>query len=68
MAKALKPSIERPFQTGDRVKYKTHVSTYAISRISPDGREADIYIPDTEFEIFRVNTEALKWADVSQKK
>jgi hypothetical protein len=63
MAKARnQAATERAPNVGDKVKYKTHVSTYTISRISPDGKEADIYISGTEFEIFRVNTADLKLA------
>jgi hypothetical protein len=60
--KPSKQPVERTPLVGDKVKYKTHVSTYTISRISPDGKEADIYIPGTEFEIFRVSTADLKLA------
>ena len=62
-AKAPKEPVEWKPAVGDKVRYKTHVSTYTISRISPDGKEADIYISGTEFEIFRVSTDDLKLVD-----
>jgi hypothetical protein len=55
MPKAPKqPAAEPAHKVGDRVRYKTHVSTYEITRVSPDGAEVDIAIPRTDFEIFRV--------------
>jgi hypothetical protein len=59
-AKSSKQPGEWKPTVGDKVRYKTHVSTYTISRISTDGKEADIYISGTEFEIFRVSTDDLK--------
>jgi hypothetical protein len=56
MPKGSKQATLRTFSVGDKVKYKTHVTAYEITRISPDGRKADICIPRTNFEIFRVST------------
>jgi hypothetical protein len=54
MAKARKPAPAPTLKVGDKVRYKTHVSIYEITRVSPDGAELDIAIPRTDFEIFRV--------------
>ena len=43
----------------DRVMKQGMQGTYEITRVSPDGKEANLCLPGTNFELFRVRTDLL---------
>lgn len=49
----------RVWKVGDRVNKQGMLGPYEITYISPDGKEANLCLAGTLFELFRVRTELL---------
>jgi hypothetical protein len=60
MPRKQKEEPSRSLRVGDRVMTCKSESPYEITRISPDGKQADICLIGTNLERFRVPIEGLK--------
>jgi hypothetical protein len=58
MAKARKtPAAPEPPRIGDKVKPGKSEMVYTVSQVSQDGKEVNLYVPDTNLERFRVQSD-----------
>jgi hypothetical protein len=50
-------------QVGDKVKPGKSEMVYTVSKVSDDGSEVNLYVPDTTLERFRVRTDSLTFVE-----
>ena len=64
MAKSRKPTADpEPPRVGDKVKPGKSEMVYTISHVSQDGKEVNLYVPDTTLERFRVQSDSLTFVE-----
>ena len=64
MAKARKPpAAPEPPRVGDRVRPGKSEMVYTVGHLSQDGKEVNLYVPDTTLERFRVQSDTLTFVE-----